>query len=68
MDKNNNGFNSSGCDAGASEGKLFQNPNRTDFYERYQRIISEYNQEQDRVTIEKTFVMLMNLANSMTQE
>ena len=50
------------------EKMLFQNPNRTDFYERYQRIISEYNQEQDRATIEKTFVELMNLANNMTQE
>jgi type I restriction enzyme R subunit len=50
------------------EKMLFQNPNRTDFYERYQHIISEYNQEQDRATIEKTFVELMNLANNMTQE
>ena len=50
------------------ERMLFQNPNRTDFYERYQRIISEYNQEQDRATIERTFMELMNLANSMTQE
>ena len=50
------------------EDMVFGNPNRTDFYERYQRIITAYNQEQDRATIEKTFLDLMNLANSMGQE
>ena len=37
-------------------------------YERYQQIITEYNSEQDRSQIEKTFMDLMNLANSMEQE
>jgi type I restriction enzyme R subunit len=37
-------------------------------YERYQKIIEAYNSEQDRATIEKTFMDLMALANSMTQE
>lgn len=47
---------------------LFANPNRMDFYQRYQAIISDYNREQDRATIEKTFIELMNLANSMSEE
>lgn len=47
---------------------LFANPGRVDFYERYQRIINDYNREQDRATIEKTFMDLMDLANQMSQE
>lgn len=44
------------------------NPSRIDYYERYQEIISAYNAEQDRATIEKTFMDLMDLANSMDSE
>ena len=44
------------------------NPNRIDYYKRYQEIIQAYNQEQDRATIEKTFMELMNLASNMTDE
>ena len=47
---------------------LKENPKRVDYYERYQKIIEEYNREQDRATIEKTFMELMDLANSMNQE
>lgn len=47
---------------------LFTNPERINYYERYQQIINDYNSEQDRATIEKTFMDLMNLANSMNQE
>lgn len=47
---------------------LFLNPNRINYYEHYQKIIEDYNSEQDRAKIEKTFVDLMNLANQMTQE
>ena len=47
---------------------LFANPDRFNYYERYQQIIDDYNSEQDRVTIEKTFMELMNLANQMSQE
>ena len=47
---------------------LFANPNRTNYYERYQQIIDEYNSEQDRVAIEKTFMELMDLANQISQE
>ena len=47
---------------------LFANPQRIDYYERYQEIIEAYNSEQNRATIEKTFMDLMDLANSMDQE
>lgn len=47
---------------------LKENPKRVDYYERYQQIIEDYNKEQDRANIEKTFMDLMNLANSMNQE
>ncbi len=47
---------------------LFINPDRINYYERYQQIINEYNNEQDRATIEKTFLELMDLANKMNQE
>ena len=47
---------------------LFNNPNRVNYYEQYQKIIEAYNIEQDRSSIEKTFMDLMSLAQSMTQE
>lgn len=47
---------------------LFNNPDRIDYYERYQQIITDYNSEQNRATIEKTFMNLMDLANSLDQE
>lgn len=47
---------------------LFTNSERINYYERYQQIIDDYNSEQDRATIEKTFMDLMDLANSMNQE
>lgn len=47
---------------------LFTNPDRINYYERYQQIIDDYNREQDRATIEKTFMDLMDLANQMSQE
>lgn len=47
---------------------VFANPKRISYYERYQQIITEYNSEQDRSQIEKTFMELMDLANSMEQE
>lgn len=47
---------------------LFTNPERINYYERYQQIIDDYNSEKDRATIEKTFMDLMDLANSMNQE
>ena len=47
---------------------LFTNPERINYYERYQKIIDDYNSEQDRATIEKTFMDLMDLANKMNQK
>ncbi|NBJ92920.1 type I restriction endonuclease subunit R [Parablautia muri] len=47
---------------------LKDNPRRVDYYERYQKIIEEYNKEQDRANIERIFMELMDLANSMNQE
>ena len=47
---------------------LFTNPERINYYERYQKIIDDYNSEQDRATIQKTFMDLMDLANKMNQE
>ena len=44
------------------------NPSRIDYYDRYMGIIEAYNSEQDRSTIEKTFMDLMNLAQSMSEE
>ena len=47
---------------------LAQNPSRINFYEKYQQIIHDYNNEQNRVTIEKTFEELMKLSNELTEE
>ena len=47
---------------------LASNPARINFYERYQDIIREYNQEQNRVNIEKTFQELMQLSDELTAE
>ena len=47
---------------------LAVNPRRIDYLKRYQEIIDNYNQEQDKAAIEKTFMDLMNLAGSMNTE
>ena len=47
---------------------LAQNPGRINFYEKYQEIIREYNQEQNRVNIEQTFEELMQLSQQLTEE
>ena len=47
---------------------LIDNPARIDYYERYRKIIEAYNSEQDRASIEKTFMDLMDLAESMDEE
>lgn len=47
---------------------VFANPKRIDYYERYREIIQSYNGEQDRATIEKTFLNLMDLADRMSRE
>ena len=47
---------------------LRDNPSRTDFYDRYQKIIDDYNKEQDRATIEATFEELMKLSEDLNAE
>ena len=50
------------------ESMLFNNPDRIKYHERYQKIIEDYNSQQDRATIEKTFDELMQLVKDMDQE
>lgn len=50
------------------EEMLRRNPQRMDYYRKYQEIISNYNREKDRVTIEETFAKLIDLANSLDEE
>jgi type I restriction enzyme R subunit len=45
-----------------------RNPLRVDFYERYQKIIEEYNDGKDAVTIEETFTKLLEFVSSLTAE
>ena len=45
-----------------------KNPLRTDFYERFQKIIEDYNEETDRATIEQTFEELLNLVENLNKE
>ncbi len=47
---------------------LTANPKRIDYYERYQKIIEDYNKEQNRAEIEKTFEDLMKLVSEMDAE
>ena len=47
---------------------MAENPSRINFYEKYQKIIQEYNQEQDRASIEKTFEELTKLSNELSEE
>jgi type I restriction enzyme R subunit len=43
------------------------NPRRADFFKRYENIIADYNAEQDKATIEKTFNDLMRLASDLDE-
>jgi type I restriction enzyme R subunit len=47
---------------------LMQNPLRTDFQHHYETIVGEYNQEKDRVTIERTFEALLKLMQDLGEE
>ncbi|MEN8689172.1 MAG: type I restriction endonuclease subunit R [Desulfobacterales bacterium] len=47
---------------------LEQNPLRTDFQQHYEKIVSEYNREKDRVTIEKTFEALLRFVDELSEE
>ncbi|WP_129596558.1 type I restriction endonuclease subunit R [Methanohalophilus profundi] len=45
-----------------------QNPLRMNFQNRYEKIVSDYNNEKDRVTIEQTFEELLKLAENLDDE
>jgi len=47
---------------------LERNPQRMDYYRKYQEIIADYNRGKDRVTVEETFAKLVELANSLDAE
>jgi type I restriction enzyme, R subunit len=47
---------------------LKRNPQRMDYYKRYQEIIADYNREKDRVTIEETFAKLTELLDGLDEE
>jgi len=47
---------------------LAQNPQRMDFFKKYQDIIADYNREKDRVTIEETFARLVDFAKTLDAE
>lgn len=44
------------------------NPLRTDFQRHYEAIVVEYNREQDRITIERTFEALLKLVQELDEE
>ena len=44
------------------------NPSRINFYDKYQEIINNYNKEQNRASIEKTFEDLMHLTEELSEE
>ena len=46
---------------------LMQNPLRTDYQEHYEKLVKEYNQEKDHITIEKTFEALIKLVDELGQ-
>jgi len=47
---------------------ILANPSRINFYDKYQEIINNYNKEQNRASIEKTFEDLMHLTEELTEE
>ena len=47
---------------------MAENPGRTDYYNRYQRIIEEYNHAQDNAAMERAFTDLWNLVKDMEDE
>jgi type I restriction enzyme R subunit len=47
---------------------LAANPDRMDYYKKYQEIIADYNREKDRVTVEATFARLVEFANTLDAE
>lgn len=50
------------------EQMLAQNPQRMDYYKKYQEIVADYNREKDRVTIEETFARLVDFTKTLDAE
>ena len=53
---------------GTLQQMLHANPTRIDYYQRYEEIIAAYNQAQDKASIERIFIDLINLTRDMTEE
>ena len=75
--RSTNSASSESCLASASvrdvveqklQAMLQSNPQRMDYYRKYQEIIADYNREKDRVTVEETFVRLVQLAEELDAE
>lgn len=47
---------------------LAYNPMRMDYHKKYQEIISDYNREKDRATVEATFAQLVDFAATLDGE
>ena len=47
---------------------MLQNPLRTDYQQHYEQIVSEYNREKDRATIEQTFEALFRFDQQLDEE
>ena len=47
---------------------MARNPMRMDFQQKYDEIISDYNREKDRVTVEETFRLLTELMEELDEE
>jgi type I restriction enzyme, R subunit len=47
---------------------LLRNPQRMDYYKKYQEIVADYNREKDRTTIEDTFAKLVDLVKTLDAE
>lgn len=47
---------------------MARNPQRMDYYKKYQNIIADYNREKDRATVEETFANLTKLVAEMDDE
>ena len=50
------------------EDAMKRNPLRADYYKRYESIIDSYNAEQDKATIERTFLELMKLSEELDEK
>jgi type I restriction enzyme, R subunit len=47
---------------------LARNPQRRDYYKKYQEIIADYNREKDWATVEDTFARVVDMARSLDAE